>query len=341
MYISYEMTEQTDEFQITLPSNSSLDVYKKNRPSNYTVSLPHYVNLEGEWQVAATDIQFTHEWETLVQDHVLGVYVLHRSATKKPVNKYVVAIDQQLNEWRKMEWAKEHEDKFLYRKITVKRGWYPSVKALADHVCTLIADAFVGDFPNFTVQYEHDRTNQRTGPTVGLIPNSDYVIRVADTNSTVMTLLGFKKSSSLILTGDSALAKSFAFYSGYGDGFYAVVDNQHDTMPSIYRAFRVETYNADPAILLDLRSVFVYCDLFDYQIVGDTKAQLMGVVPVVTKVGERTHWTFSPPYYSRVIKNSFKTVKIWLTDHCGEEVRFYDNSDFIVARLHFKRKRRD
>ena len=331
------MAEQTDEFQITLPSNSSLDVYKKNRPSNYTVSLPHYVNLEGEWQVAATDIQFTHEWETLVQDHVLGIYVAHRSQTKKPVNNYVMAIDQQLNEWRKMEWAKEHQDKFLYRKITVKRGWYPSVKALADHVCTLIADAFVNDFPGFTVQYEYNRTRK----SVAFYPKTGYVIRMADTNNTVMRMLGFVKSSTLTLTGNTELSKTFAFYDDWGDTLYMIADSSSDTHPNFVQTFRVETYEAEPAVLLDLRSVFVYCDLFDYQIVGDTKAQLMGVVPVVTKVGERTHWTFSPPYYSRVIKNSFKTVKIWLTDHCGEEVQFYDNSDFIVARLHFKRKRGD
>jgi len=82
--------------------------------------------------------------------------------------------------------------------------------------------------------------------------------------------------------------------------------------------------------------VFAYCDVVDHQFVGDVKAQLLGVIPVNDDGDVLTHWTFNPPYYSRVIAQSFSSVHVWLADHLGEEIRFVDTSDFIVLRLHFR-----
>ena len=36
-------------FYITLPSESSKDLFPENNPSEYIVRLPHWVQLKGEW----------------------------------------------------------------------------------------------------------------------------------------------------------------------------------------------------------------------------------------------------------------------------------------------------
>ena len=46
-----------DEFYVVLPSNSSMKYYSTNTTARYITQLPHQIRLEGEWVVAATEIQ--------------------------------------------------------------------------------------------------------------------------------------------------------------------------------------------------------------------------------------------------------------------------------------------
>ena len=46
-------------FYITLPSQSSGDVFPENNPSEYTVRLPHWIQLKGEWEIGLHSISYT------------------------------------------------------------------------------------------------------------------------------------------------------------------------------------------------------------------------------------------------------------------------------------------
>src|SRR5260221_4535552 len=45
-----------DNFFLTLPSASSMDVYNNNRPSNYSTVFPRSVRLTGKWEVGLSEI---------------------------------------------------------------------------------------------------------------------------------------------------------------------------------------------------------------------------------------------------------------------------------------------
>lgn len=50
------------QFYITLPSNSSVNVYPENTVSNYITKLPQEVNLNGEWEVGLAEMQYPRTW---------------------------------------------------------------------------------------------------------------------------------------------------------------------------------------------------------------------------------------------------------------------------------------
>ncbi len=50
------------DFYITLPSDSSLFVFPKNTPSNFKTKLSTPLQLKGEWEVALTEITYTHSF---------------------------------------------------------------------------------------------------------------------------------------------------------------------------------------------------------------------------------------------------------------------------------------
>ena len=47
-------------FYITLPSESSRDVFPENNPSEYTVILPRWIHLKGEWEIGLHSILIHH-----------------------------------------------------------------------------------------------------------------------------------------------------------------------------------------------------------------------------------------------------------------------------------------
>ena len=52
-------------FYVTLPSNSSMDVFPENTLSNYRVKLPTSLQLSGEWEVGLVEIAYPHSWYVL------------------------------------------------------------------------------------------------------------------------------------------------------------------------------------------------------------------------------------------------------------------------------------
>lgn len=51
-----------EDFYITLFSNSSMDFYKENKTSSYTVQLPRSMSLSGDWSVALTEFQYPYSF---------------------------------------------------------------------------------------------------------------------------------------------------------------------------------------------------------------------------------------------------------------------------------------
>lgn len=61
-------------FYFTLPSNSSMSVHPENTLSHYYTQLPQLVQLEGEWEVGLSEIQFPYTWYNVPEPlHLLVV----------------------------------------------------------------------------------------------------------------------------------------------------------------------------------------------------------------------------------------------------------------------------
>lgn len=54
---------------MTLLSNSSMDYYPENKTSSFTVQLPRYMYLEGNWEVALTEIQYPYTFSNIEDGH--------------------------------------------------------------------------------------------------------------------------------------------------------------------------------------------------------------------------------------------------------------------------------
>ena len=81
--------------------------------------------------------------------------------------------------------------------------------------------------------------------------------------------------------------------------------------------------------------MYVYSNIVESQIVGDTRAQLLRMVSAQGKDGAIITRTFSNPHYLPLALNEFETVEIVIRDDSGRKVSFERGR--VVITLDFKR----
>ena len=52
-------------FYLTLPSNSSMQIYPTNTLTNFTTQLPISLFLDGDWEVGLAEIQYPYTWNNI------------------------------------------------------------------------------------------------------------------------------------------------------------------------------------------------------------------------------------------------------------------------------------
>jgi hypothetical protein len=82
-------------------------------------------------------------------------------------------------------------------------------------------------------------------------------------------------------------------------------------------------------------TLFVYCDVAEDVIVGDTKAPLLRTVNVEGEYGDTVHKIYSTPLYVPVRKSQFDTIEINIRDETGQLVPFTFGRTIVT--LHFRR----
>ena len=90
------------------------------------------------------------------------------------------------------------------------------------------------------------------------------------------------------------------------------------------------------ADLPPISTIYVYCDIVEPQVVGDTSAQLLKTIPVEGKFGDVIAKTFTNIQYVPVQTKSFENVEILIRNDTGDPVPF--EREKVVVTLHFRQR---
>ena len=90
------------------------------------------------------------------------------------------------------------------------------------------------------------------------------------------------------------------------------------------------TYNTE----VNCQSLFVYCDILEHVIVGDTKAPLLRSISVSGKHGDIVREIYDKPMYVPIQKKHFESVEIDIRTDFGEPVPFVNGKSLMT--LHFR-----
>jgi len=86
-----------------------------------------------------------------------------------------------------------------------------------------------------------------------------------------------------------------------------------------------------------IQTLYIYCDLVNPQLVGDSYVQLLRTIDVPDEgFGERITHKFTNVHYSSLQTGTFETIKIMIADGQGRLIDF-KHSD-VITKLHFRKK---
>ena len=85
----------------------------------------------------------------------------------------------------------------------------------------------------------------------------------------------------------------------------------------------------------NINSLYVYCDLLEAVLVGDTKAPLLRIVDKPHRLHRNMHSVLNPIFYVPLQKKHFDTVEINIMTDTGLPVPFLPGKCFVV--LEFRR----
>ena len=100
---------------------------------------------------------------------------------------------------------------------------------------------------------------------------------------------------------------------------------------------KIITKTAESPYVADLTivsTIYVYCDIVEPQIVGDTSAQLLKSIPAEGKFGDIIAKTFTNIQYVPIRTKSFEALEILLRNDTGDPVPFERGK--VVITLHLR-----
>lgn len=78
----------SSQFYVTLPSNSSMDLYPENKISNFKINFSNPFNLDASrWEVGLSEIQFPHRWYNIRSNKNILTKTIHKPIEKHNIYK--------------------------------------------------------------------------------------------------------------------------------------------------------------------------------------------------------------------------------------------------------------
>ena len=130
-------------------------------------------------------------------------------------------------------------------------------------------------------------------------------------------------------------------------GFRTKCVMKREQKPVLYIYPLSDAVSDRPASLEYVTSMYVYSSLVKHQLVGNTEAPLLGIVPIQNRCsnpageGIQEYYAFNPPVYVPLWQATFRDVRIELKTDWGEPFPFLTSpSQKVATRLHFRRRDR-
>ena len=320
-----------------------------NTDSAFTTKLARPLNLPGQWRASIMDISYPHQWTTIHHDLTYAVLFVVKQALKPeydhnaildPIQPLAVGLHvaSSVITLKKKGWSRKETElyydaleinfldeaaKYELETGTISEGEHSDPTAIVKQIESTIKTMYRRMYPEVSETDTNDIvtynpiTRKVTFKNLG---PSRYLI-VAPADSSIISMLGHGSRTTAITTSRKRVIEVLPVETEISSMCKERVRNP---LPEI-----------DKVNLRTLDNVFVYSDIIEQTLIGESQANTLGYFPIKSNFGETGYWCFNPPYDYKVNKAYIDTISIKLARMNGELFPFKNGK--IIIRLLFKR----
>lgn len=320
------MDEANDSFYVTLLSNANLDRHKGNKPARFTNQLETPKQLNGDWEVALKQIQYTND--TAFNTSAFKLWAWYESGTDK-VRSVENRGGMTNNEWHAINDIamdnKNLTENCDYAVVRVPPGTWKNVLDFGNYLAKLIANALKKRQPSAVIMGVKFYRNPTKVKTQFLVTGS--------------------KPGRIFLLTDRV---DYMSYLGIAPD--VLIDKFTKTRWQYHlRWFLLDNlfYNKHPEPKVQCerfgypghKTIFINSDIVCNQLVSDKHAALLQMIPASTRNESEPHFiNFNNPVYVRVKPlDAINSITVFLTDANGREIPFKKIQASTIVQLHFRR----
>ena len=355
-----------DQFYITLPSNSSEEFYPENTISQFRTKLRKAIELPENWEVGLCELIFPANWYNVVKG---GNNVAFRrrptkittppethgsilQGTYPTIELLVSALQNKVKTF-----VSGSHGAFFYENGQVKIE-------LPDGVSKITLGIHLREDLGMESHDITEKVTLNTKEPEIRPPNREYSFRlhadgkeeIVEVDATYSIPEGhYKTPDKLIQALNSLMVDAFSIHhlkrkrGFYRAGKYVEVrlplegiEVELDWPLRALLGFKEKVISGREKITgeypFDVKnsfySLFIYSDIIQPQVVGDTHAKLLQVTPAPQRTNTIISHTFNPVQYVPLERNNFETIEISIRNSAGDLVPF--TTGLSIVKLHFR-----
>ena len=296
------------DFYLTLPSNASMKMYPDNTLAHYITDLPRRIDLTGEWECGLAEIQYPHTWYNITDEDV-WFFLNEKNPTglvpsMKLASGYYrgpVTLMNRVNRGLRLMATDKTRAKLSYSMITKKMTLHMS----SDTVFTIPYHSALGPKLVFRKLVVTSPSATAAAAAVAADSTRQYVHPRLDGSNINVT-----PSATVLMPSTHSPDAPYPFRKVAED-----VVNMNRGFDTIY----------------------VYTDVVESRIVGDSVAPLLRALPVGGVHGATVSNRFTNIHYVPLLYSHFKSIEMDIRDDTGRRVPFEYGR--VTVTLHFRRRR--
>ena len=329
-------------FYVTLPSDASMQQFPDNSSAQWSTKLKTPISLSGKWEVAMVEFQYMNSLYTISQaqdlivNQMVQVYqevpqqaVLQKTSSEPTPAGLTVTM-------KKPEAATQYKYKLESSVIRFEPGNYKP----EDFINKLVSgspELLPVETDNKEVDILENSTKQKAFK-AELYSHADHWLRFNFPSRRVsiyfppqsialQKILGIDQN--VIAAGLSQETNFEDYYQEVADLFGGKPYERH------FGGTFVGSRPLNP--LLGNQSLYVYSDIVDFSLLGDTAAQILRSVSIKGEFMSLVTERFDIPHYVPVATNHFETITIGISTDLEDNAKFASGKSLV--KLHFRPQR--
>ena len=336
-----------NNFYMVLPSNSCPLIHPDNTSTYFKIDLQTPIELEGQWEAALSELSIFYLQHVSLHNRSISYWVKEVSSYdfRLAKNDNIVFLSPLSKDGKTLEnhgvtvkisygvmifnWSNKIDEEFKVKFHSLESAKFYGFESQEVESCTGYL------FSPRNVSTEKDNSLDKITITftkcIEHKVNFDEKLKLNDLEHLRTHIL--EKMS--LLFSSITLKNQMLTFTLKKEVFRVRFDDKLRDILSIPHGYNYNVFESGPVIIFERSNyqIFVYTDLIDSIIVGDTKAPLLRTIWIEPKhVSNRvTHVTCQQPMYLPLSKNSINNIEFNLRHDSGEIIAFADKTKSVLT----------